>query len=335
VYGSLLQNNLKFSQVLTGYAKPNAEFYSLDPPSNRSIFCGYRARKLPLRYGQLGIDKWRIAELLNAKFTSLGFVDCDIDYSESARLYGKDWTNFLRSSRSTFGTESGCNVFDFSGSLESNIDKFKRLGYSDVEILNSKLSNCTFDGLMNQISPRIFEAISNRSALILANGRYSGILRPYDHYIPLEHDLGNFEEAIDLLVDNEFVDTMTLRAYEEIVCNEKYTWDCFRSVILAALMSSIPPNAPDYLGLQLGVDVMLTTHPLRPRDPVDLTSGGSVISLLLRNRVIASLNEISLFNSLAKKLLSFGVKICYKIKARFAFVHRFQKSLIKLFRKYN
>ena len=39
---------------------------------------------------------------------------------------------------------------------------------------------------MHVISSRVFEAIASRCLLILFKGDYSGIIKPWKHYLPLE-----------------------------------------------------------------------------------------------------------------------------------------------------
>ena len=45
------------------------------------------------------------------------------------------------------------------------------------------------------ISPRHFEASALRLCQILLEGKYSGVMRPMVHYIPLKKDFSNFDEV--------------------------------------------------------------------------------------------------------------------------------------------
>ena len=58
---------------------------------------------------------------------------------------------------------------------------------------------------MNQISPRVFEAIALRTALVLFEGEYSGIIAPGVHYIPLKKNLSNLDDVLSLLGDDEYL----------------------------------------------------------------------------------------------------------------------------------
>ena len=46
------------------------------------------------------------------------------------------------------------------------------------------------------ISPRHFEAAAFRICQVLFEGRYSGVLEPMVHYIPLKKDFSNIDEVI-------------------------------------------------------------------------------------------------------------------------------------------
>ena len=45
------------------------------------------------------------------------------------------------------------------------------------------------------ISPRHFEAAALRVCQVLFEGRYSGVMEPMRHYIPLRKDFSNFDEV--------------------------------------------------------------------------------------------------------------------------------------------
>ena len=69
---------------------------------------------------------------------------------------------------------------------------------------------------MNVISPRIFEAIALRTALVLFPGEYSGVIEAERHYIPLEKDFSNFDRVVATIRDDDRLMELTERAYLEI-----------------------------------------------------------------------------------------------------------------------
>ena len=74
--------------------------------------------------------------------------------------------------------------------------------------------------MMNVISPRVFEAIALRTALVLFPGEYVGILEPERHYIPLEKDFSNFDEVVERLRDLPALERMADVAFDEIIGSE-------------------------------------------------------------------------------------------------------------------
>ncbi len=80
---------------------------------------------------------------------------------------------------------------------------------------------------MNQISPKIFEAIRLRTALILFEGEYSDIVKPDQHYIPLEKDFSNVAEVFAKVSDLRYLETLTARAYDEMIVTGRYSYAAF------------------------------------------------------------------------------------------------------------
>jgi hypothetical protein len=99
------------------------------------------------------------------------------------------------------------------------------MDYLDFE--RKHLNGLEIEGLMNQISPRIFEAISTKTALVLFTGRYSGILEPWVHFFPLEKDFSNLKSLEAFLRDDAVIKEMTNRAYQDIVLSQRYSKTAF------------------------------------------------------------------------------------------------------------
>jgi hypothetical protein len=223
----------RFVSNLTGYVPeklPPVE--DLPWPSQRSLMVGYRGRPLPVRYGHLGFDKVAIGKIVK-EYCDQNGVTCDIAWSEESRIYGYKWYEFVLSCRSMLGSESGSNVFDWDGSLNQNIEAFKlnRVGADDETIYRELVAPLEIHGLMNQLSPRVFEAIASRTILILFEGGYSGIIQPWEHFIPLKKDGSNLMEVISRLSDNDFVDNMADRAWHDVIASGNYSYKSFVSMV--------------------------------------------------------------------------------------------------------
>jgi hypothetical protein len=217
--------DVDFIATLTGYVPEDPTLDELvTPPAERKIVIGYRGRQLPHHYGQLGYEKYQIGVEMKRHAEQSGIV-VDIECDDSHRIYGTGWYRFLASCQATLGSESGANVFDDDGSLRALALRHSKMRYPDFAASHLKGR----DGFvhMNQISPKIFEAIRLRTALILFEGNYSGIVRPDEHYIPLKKDFSNVAEVFAKLSDLSHLEGLTTRAYDEIISTGRYSYATF------------------------------------------------------------------------------------------------------------
>ncbi|CAM8670286.1 hypothetical protein MCEMSEM22_03269 [Comamonadaceae bacterium] len=225
--------NIRFQTNLTGYV-PNdlIKDVAILPPSQRKVIVGYRGRPLPARYGALGFEKIKIGAMVR-DYCKRNGISSDIAWTEDARIYGPAWYSFMTSCRAMLGSESGSNVFDWDGQLDTQIAEHRRHNplASDVEIYNEIVRLHEIDGIMNQISPRVFEAIAARTVLVLFEGEYSGVVRPEEHFIPLKKDGSNLPEVFAKLNDARYVDEMAERAFRDIIGSGSYSYSAFVEMI--------------------------------------------------------------------------------------------------------
>ena len=140
------------------------------------------------------------------------------------------------------GTESGSNVFDFDGTLKPAIEAYLAAHPdADFESVHQRFLK-EQDGRirMNQVSPRIFEAIALKTGLVLFEGEYSGVVRPWEHFIPLKKDFSNVDEVFDAVDDIVGVSAMVERAYAEVIASGKYHFRTFVQGIDAYIASKVP-----------------------------------------------------------------------------------------------
>lgn len=229
VYPNYRFPHAEFLPTLTGYVPEsnNIDRFALSLDS-RQIAIAYRGRELPPIYGQLGHEKFIIGMEVKRLSERAGICN-DISCDESDRIYGNDWYKFLGSARATLGTESGSNIFDFDGSISRKINSMstKNGALQFDEIWNLYLKEHDGKIRMNQISPKIFEAIKLRTALVLFEGDYSGVVMPNIHYIPLKKDFSNFDQVVESLQDDKFVMQITNKAYEDIIHSGRYSYQQF------------------------------------------------------------------------------------------------------------
>lgn len=247
VYPSEEFPDTDFVANLTGYVPESLLGLNVLPIAQRSTYVAYRGRNLPFWYGELGQEKEFIGVEFK-KYCHSNSLKCDIEWDATHRIYGDDWYSFLSSAKATLGTESGSNVFDFDGEVSAKITAY--LGehpLAPFEEVSAKFLNGV-DGAfhMNQISPKIFEAIALKTALVLFEGSYSGVVLPDQHFISLKKDFSNINDVLLKLKDDDFLQAMVDKAYQDIILSGAYSYDLFMEKVGAWLSSRVQTNRQDY-----------------------------------------------------------------------------------------
>lgn len=246
IYPSARFPGVRFVTTLTGYIPLNLDQVGEAPSiRERHTLIAYRGRALPYYYGDLGQEKLVIAQRMRQACDERRAAS-DIEWDDSRRIYGEQWPRFLMSAKATLGTESGCNLFDEDGSLRARVAEFlqNHPTGSYEEAKQQLFADRPERPIMNQISPRFFEAICYKTALVLFEGSYSGVLRPWDHYIPLRKDFSNFDEVFGHLGDDTFLQQMVDRAYQHVVSSGQFDYARFVAdydAELEPLFSGLPP----------------------------------------------------------------------------------------------
>ena len=146
VYAKVDPARTTFESTLTGFLPIDGDLDKhARPLAGRPVVIGYRGRELPFRYGRLAREKLMIGVRMRAECEARGLKN-DIDWTEARRIYGPAWVDFIGSCRATLGTESGSNVFDFDGTLSTDIAAAlkanPRLTYEQVEDRSSAAASC-------------------------------------------------------------------------------------------------------------------------------------------------------------------------------------------------
>lgn len=234
-----LPNLLKVN-TLTGYVPDNLIGVTVPKIKDRKSDVVYRGRTLPYWYGELGQEKVWIADKFLESTKDYGLV-CDISVREEDRIYGSSWIDFIANSKATLGTESGASVFDFSGELKLTVDAYMREHprASFYAVQEKYLVPYEDKIYLHQISPRAFESICLKTAMILFEGNYSGILKPWTHYIPLKKDFSNIKEVIEFLNDDSKLEELVERAYSDIVLSENFGYNVFAKEVAQIIKNEL------------------------------------------------------------------------------------------------
>jgi hypothetical protein len=152
----------------------------------------------------------------------------DISTRWEDTIFGDRWLDFLMSGRAVIGCESGSSVLDTRGEIQRRITGLLAeqpdLTFEEVDAqMPAGWDSYAFFA----ISPRHLEAVVTKTAQVLVEGTYSGVLEPERHYIPVRRDLTNLEDALERLRDVEAVEAMTERAYREVYLEGHNTLEAF------------------------------------------------------------------------------------------------------------
>jgi hypothetical protein len=176
---------------------------------DRRVDIGYRARRLLPYFGRVGEVKARIGELVEERARGYRLVT-DIRVGDGSTIHGERWIEFLEDSRFTLGSNSGSSLLDPTGSIQRAVRKYVRAHPSATFEEVERECFAGLDGRyeMTAISPRIFEAALMGSGQILVRGSYSGMIEPWEHYLPIEADASNFDEVYQAMRDRGHVARM-------------------------------------------------------------------------------------------------------------------------------
>lgn len=241
VYGSRLPD-VEILPTLTGYVPADLEGHSPRSLEGRRLDVVYRGRSVPYWLGRLGQDK----NLIGREFLARAPTDlrCDISWTEADRIYGEAWYRFLGSSRTTLGTESGASIVDFDGSLQERTESFlrERPAATFDEVEGEILAPFEGNAVIQAVSPRVFEAAALGTAMINFPGRYSGVIEPWVHYIPLEKDFSNFDDVVSALRDDGVLDPLVSRAHADLVSSGRYSLKTFMARFDGEIEARLPSS---------------------------------------------------------------------------------------------
>jgi hypothetical protein len=227
IYGRHLDfSRIKVKTVLTGYiddaTRRRVDAMKRSRPARR-VDIGYRAWKVAYSLGEHGQRKIGIADAVGKAARQRGLTT-DISVEAPDTLLGDDWFAFLLDCRVTVGVEGGASVLDRDGSVKQSVEAYVRdhpaAGFREVR--DACFPNRDGELGLACLSPRHLEACLTETCQILVEGTYNGVLRPWEHYIPVRKDYADVGKALDALADRELAPRLVRKAYEDIV--ESGTW---------------------------------------------------------------------------------------------------------------
>ena len=232
VYHHKELNHVLFYSSLPGYL--GGRYLTLNPPTiaERRLHVIYRGQQLPPWYGRGAKEKHQIGEQATRMAAEHGLA-ADIKTREDDRIFGDPWIRFLISGKAVLGVEGGVSVFDFDGSIERAAKEFAAAAPSATwdDIWERAVHPHDGNIIHRTITPRIFESILCRTALVLYPGHFRGLLHPWEHYIPLQRDGSNEAEVARCLRDDLYLQDLADRTYAHIINNPRLHFSTYVAAI--------------------------------------------------------------------------------------------------------
>lgn len=217
----IYENYIKFGRIELGYTGYIDDDYfklkeKVKPFKEREIDIFYRTKKLLPYFGWIGELKWKIADIVKEKAKEYG-LKVDISYRYEDSIFKDKWFDFLGNSKFVLGSLSGSSLIDPYGEIQKKVRKYCKLNpnYNYFEVEKNFFPNQDIY-YFTAISPRNIEAAFTLTGQILVKGYYSGILKPWEDYIPLEPDASNFYEVYNAMTDFDYSQRIIKKCYEKI-----------------------------------------------------------------------------------------------------------------------
>jgi hypothetical protein len=220
----LYPQNFKLGRIKLGYTGYISNRW-IDKWTNtkcfdsREVDISYRASKLPANFGRLGQLKSEISDLFCGAISASTTLKLDISNHEKDMIPGFGWHSFVENSKCCLVTASGSSLHDPHGLIRSKVNSFvKRYPYpSFLEIESECFPQLDNKYIFTAISPRNIEAALAETVQLATKGSYSGLLKPYDHFIPLEEDCSNVSLILEMIKDRPFISNIRRQAKEAIL----------------------------------------------------------------------------------------------------------------------
>ena len=132
---------------------------------------------------------------------------------------------FFEEFESSARSRGGASIFDFDGEAEKAVLNYQQSnpGAGFEEISKNVLFPYEGNVIHQTITPRCFEAIAYKTVQVLLEGEYNGVLEPWKHYLPLKRDFSNLDKIINFLLEDQELQKIADRAYDEIIHSNLYS----------------------------------------------------------------------------------------------------------------
>lgn len=289
IYPKSIQAGIRFEEALTGYfdqTKIGARKKMAKPHAQRSIDIGQRVNRLAPQFGEIGIRKFNIAEVVCSAAKKQGFIT-DFSADPGDVFLGEQWFQFLGETKFTVSCRGGSSIVDAHGKLAKRLDLLKKYlpWMTQESAFRIAKIGCVVTGEFDAISPRLFDAAMMGVCQILLEDDYVG-MKPWVHYIPLKRDYSNVDEILSAMRDVDRVGTIVKNAYDYLIDPARFSYKSLVEKMIAVEIGTF--------GLGGGESTLVDVDAIYSRVPsMSIRKSFSLTSSLARGRIRAGLIKFS------------------------------------------
>ena len=261
IYGDLPARGVEFTRVLTGYLDPStvARIERLAATSGpRTVDVAYRAWRPEFWLGRHAQLKGTIADAFEREAPRVG-LSTDISVEADDTLIGDAWFRLLLRARWTIGVEGGASILDRDGTLQERtlayVVDHPGADFAEVE-------RACFPGLdgsldLMAISPRHLEACATRTAQVLVEGEYNGVLEAGTHYVALRRDMSNLSDILAAMSNDVLRAQLADRAYADVVASRRFEYGGLASLVIGLAPEGLRPSRGGLRGAIVAWEALL------------------------------------------------------------------------------
>jgi hypothetical protein len=190
-------------------------FIPTTPLDDRPVDLGYRAYPNPWYIGH--DERRELHDRVAEAAPRYGLVT-DFSLDAADRFDQQGWVRFLDRCKGQIGSEAGGDWFDPTDALRDAVNAFLE---DHPQTPFTEVHERFFHGKPaisgRALSGRVVEAAGMRSAQVLLAGEYGGYFQAGEHYIALQPDFSNLDEALALFSDPGERARVANNAYEVAV----------------------------------------------------------------------------------------------------------------------
>jgi hypothetical protein len=186
-------------------------------------------------------ERTDIVEHFERRGAGLG-LRCDI---RRARMPRQEWADYLNTCHGVIGAESGTYFLQRDGAaLRCAKDALRADPALRFEAVVERCFTNVGDAINGKaVSSRHFEPIGTMTCQLLVEGRYNGVLQADEHYISVNRDLSNIDDAVERFRDVNYRGRIATQAYEHVRSAHTYGHRVQR--LLQLIFDARSASAPD------------------------------------------------------------------------------------------